>query len=134
MKVKIPMRVSDSWGQGHYGAPRSGRTHNGVDMAAPTGAEVYPVVAGIVTKHGWVSSDSKKAHLRYIEVTDDNEQKHRYMYVEPIAKMGNYVDQQHIIGKVQDLQPTYPGITNHIHYEIKLQDGSYIDPTPFIEV
>ena len=131
IKCILPPRQPDKWGQGHYGAPRGNRLHNGIDMNCPPEAQIFPSVAGTVTKHGWVSSNPKKQHLRYIEITDDNDQRHRYMYVEPIAKVGEYVSPENVIGKAQNLESAYPGITNHIHYEIKLPDDSYIDPTPF---
>lgn len=130
MITRAPERGCDKWGCGHYGAPRGDRTHNGIDLACCAGSEVLAISSGIVTKHGIVYSDPEKSHYRYVQVSSDGLD-YRYFYVEPSVAVGRKVRQGEKIGVVQDLNLIYPGITNHVHFEIK-QEDEYLDPTNFI--
>lgn len=46
------------------------------------------------------------------------------------AQLGDIVAEGDLVGVCQDLTEIYPGITNHIHFEIKNADGDRVDPTP----
>jgi len=77
-------------------------------------------------------SDSKKGHLRYVQVTDDAGKDWRYFYVDPVVSVGDMVDESSVIGTAQDLIAVYgKEMTNHIHVEIK-RGNSFIDPTGLI--
>lgn len=134
MKVTAPLRASDKWGSGWYGAPRGGRAHNGVDVACFKGSIIHSNVSGKVTKIGYPypPSDPKKGHYRYVEVEAADNWKHRTFYIDPLVQVGDYVTKGDKIGKSQGLTDLWPGMTDHVHYEIKvLKDGkwTYIDPT-----
>ena len=121
-------RGTDDHGSGHYGASRGSRTHNGIDYKVPVGADVLSPTDGIVTKIGYPYGDDLS--FRYVEITCDDELKHRIFYVRNdlcIVK-GVKVLEGGIIGTCQDLTNRYPGITPHVHYEVKDQDGNFIDP------
>lgn len=108
----------------------------GIDLAAHAGAIVYPGRAGKVTKLGYPYDDDAdhdgKPDYEYVEVTDAaTGLKFRYFYVEPLVEVGDLVTPDVPIGRVQDLQAKYPGITNHVHFEV--MDGSQkLDPTPYL--
>lgn len=55
------------------------------------------------------------------------------MYVSPASsiKVGSIIKSGSVIGKYQTLVNRYPGITDHVHVEIK-KGGSYIDPVSVI--
>ncbi|MCE2747167.1 MAG: M23 family metallopeptidase [Burkholderiales bacterium] len=57
----------------------------------------------------------------------------KLFYVDPTKGIvGKTVKQGELIGTAQDLTIKYPGITNHIHFEITFK-GNQIDPSRFLE-
>lgn len=126
---QMGIRESDSYGSGHFGASRGGRTHKGVDLICPAGELVGAPVDGVVTKLGYPYA--KHLEYRYVEITN-NGYAFRVFYVLPTVQVGDKVKTGDIIGESQDLQPLYPGITDHIHFEIKGPKGQHIDPTPVV--
>ena len=133
MNVEPPIRGQDVHGEGYYGAPRGSRTHNGVDMACCPDSLIKATRRGKVTKIGYPYNpeDAKKGFLRYVQVTDVDGFDHRYFYVRPKVRVGDEVEVDGVIGKAQDMDQIYPGITPHIHYEVKLF-GSFVDPRRFL--
>ena len=124
-----PKRGTDNWGSGEFGAPRGDRKHRGIDYAALPGSLVLSPVTGTVTKLGYPYSDDLE--FRYVQITSEDGADHRVFYVDPNVKVGDRVFQgRSVIGEAQDLTGRYPGITPHVHYEIKL-NGSYIDPEAY---
>ena len=124
-------RGCDGFGCGHYSAPRGSRDHAGIDYEANAGADVVAVIGGEVTRIGWPYAN---ADYRYIEITTDDGYVVREMYVSPDANLvvGSQVTQGEVIGTVQSLQPRYPGITDHIHVEVR-ENGVVIDPATVID-
>lgn len=133
MNIEPPIRGQDAHGSGEYGAPRGDHTHKGVDLSCCKGSKIHPCRAGEVTKIGYPynPNDAKKGYLRYVQVTDADGFEHRYFYIKPMVKVGDHVDSIDIIGESQGLIEIYPGITDHIHYEVKLY-GSFVDPRRFL--
>lgn len=132
MRATLPIRGLDKHGSGYYGAPRGSRVHNGIDYACPPESEIHPTCPGKVSKHGWAYSDPKKSDYRYVQVTDVQGYNHRYFYIDAAVDLGVYVTEETVIGTAQDLTKIYPGITNHVHYEIK-KEGDYFDPEKFFD-
>ena len=52
MQIIPPIRDTDSWGSGAYGAKRGGRTHRGVDVSAYAGSVVLSDINGKVKRIG----------------------------------------------------------------------------------
>ena len=129
MKASLPIRGSDSHGSGAYLASRGSKKHNGIDFACYEGTKIYPHKYGEVTKLGYPYNNSQ---LRYVQVTDEHGYNLRYFYVKPCVKVGDKVTTDDCVGESQTLQKRYPGITDHIHFEVKF-DKSYADPIQFIE-
>lgn len=133
----VPMKVrgSDAYGSGEFWAPRGDHKHNGIDLVCEKGDLVLSPVAGIVSKHGYPYDPAgPKGHKHYIEITDELGRRHRFFYCEPMLPMDSKVRQGQVIGEAQGLQDIYPPreagpMTDHVHYEIKLRDGSFMDPT-----
>jgi len=132
IKLLARERGVDKHGSGDFNAPRSGgRSHNGVDYSAEVYAGVMSPVVGTVTKHGFPYSDEAKSHFRYVEVTDNQGYRHRLFYVLPCLPVGSVVTDMDVVGTVQHIAKDYPGMKNHIHYEIKRKDNSFVDPNVF---
>ena len=125
----LPPRQPDSWGLGHYGAPRGNRKHRGIDFAAFPGSTLLTPLTGTVTKLGYAYSDDPQ--WRYVEVTNGLGERHRFFYVEPAVGMGQEVYVGKALGTVQDVTERYEDITPHVHYEIINADGEYINPEEF---
>lgn len=125
--AKLKKRGVDDWGSGEFGASRGDRTHNGIDYACEPGTEVCAPVSGVVSKFGYCYRDDLS--FRYVQIADSLGWAHRVFYVEPREdlEIGDRVEHGEIIGKSQKLGDRYPGITEHVHYEIKC-DGVFIDP------
>jgi len=132
MLIIPPVRGTDQHGSGNFGAPRGGRTHKGIDLNCAPGSQLLCPLRGIITKFGYPYGDDLT--YRYVEITNDDDLRFRYFYVEPSPSLSIGDDTHHnmVLGVVQDLTRRYPGISNHIHHEIKDHSGNYIDPTNFI--
>lgn len=128
---KLIIRGIDKFGAGHFGASRDGgkRTHVGVDPITIAGADFLSRVEGTVSKLGYPYKGN--LDYRYVQITAKNGWLWRYHYVAPSVELCLKIKVGDKIGVCQDLQPRYPGITQHVHFEIKV-DGEYIDPTNYL--
>jgi len=107
------------WRQNPFDASR--RTyHSGVDMACPTGTNIYAALEGTVTTAGW--SD---IYGNYVIVTHHSGYKTLYGHMSKIiAKKGQYVTQNTLIGKVGSTgQSTGP----HVHFQV-YKNGKTVNP------
>lgn len=134
MTINAPERGTDKWGRGDYMAPRGFRKHKGVDFACYPGSEIISLTVGHVSKLGYpyAPSDDKKGDLRYVEVTDRQGRMARYFYVDPRVVMGQPIKQGDVLGVSQTLQNIYPGITDHVHFEVKTANG-YANPLEYLD-
>lgn len=132
MKAIIPTtlekRISDKFGEGHFGAPRGDHTHRGIDYCVPPESQILSPVAGEITKQGYPYGDDLS--FRYVQITDKVGKQHRIFYCEPILPIGRTVKEGTVIGFSQDLTERYPGITPHIHYEVMVEE-KYLDPEEY---
>jgi murein DD-endopeptidase MepM/ murein hydrolase activator NlpD len=136
----IKLRGTDCFGSGAYGASRGSRKHNGIDITENDGflivanASVIAYEAGEVTKLGYPynPNDDKKGNYRYVEITS-NGYRLRYFYIGLLVEVGDDIERGQTIGWSQDLECVYPGITQHVHFEIKDPDGKFIDPVAYLK-
>lgn len=126
------IRGQDKFGSGSYGTRRDGgrRSHNGVDYISYAGQSIRAVIGGTITKIGYPYANDMT--FRYVEISNSNYSV-RHMYVLPASyiQKGSIVRSGDVIGSSQSLLLRYPGITDHVHIEIKYK-GGYIDPTSVI--
>lgn len=54
-----------------------------------------------------------------------------YVLPDPSLRAGAPVNRGDRIGTAQDIRPTYPGITNHVHVQVFDRNFGRKDPTPF---
>lgn len=130
IKSTLPKRGVDDWGDGEFQASRGGlKKHKGIDYACYPGTAIQSPVNGLVTKLGYPYADDLS--YRYVQIKTEDEKKHRFFYVEPSVKVGDYVHFGDCIGEAQDIAGRYSTpnkvMKNHIHYEI-LVNGKPINP------
>lgn len=113
-------REHDGYGEGRFGASRDGgaREHAGVDYAAKAGQRVIAPISGYVTKVGFPYGDDER--LRYVEITNPAlNLTARVFYLNPDVEVGQAVRVGKPIGRAATLQDRYPGITDHVHLEVR---------------
>ena len=134
IKGQAPLRGTDKYGSGAYLAPRNGKVHNGIDIAFFPGTGIFSLRQGRVSKIGFPHNihDPVKGHLRYVQITDIRGFEARYFYLNPEVVKGEIVGTVSILGMTQTLQGIYPGITDHIHFEVK-KDGQFVEPVKYLE-
>ena len=130
IKIRPLLRTRDNYGDGCYGASRGEHTHAGEDFAVLSGSEVELLESGTVTKLGYCYGDDLS--YRYVQVSHGNGYVSRYLYVAPGVDLRQRVEAGNVIGVVQDLDKRYPGITPHIHFEVRL-NGKIIPPRQYFD-
>ena len=132
-----PIRASDNWGDGHYGASRGmRRKHKGIDYACYPGTTIKSIKYGQVTKLGFPYDDDEdgdgKPDFDYVEITDPAGNRARYFYVKPCVAAGDMIQSGQDIGVTQELGKKYKGITEHLHLEVIGHDGKHFDPAGYL--
>lgn len=119
----------DGRGCGNFGASRDSgtRTHPGTVYVATRGQDVRAVTGGTISKIGYPYSDDLS--FRYVEINAGNGYVAREFYVEPATGIvrGATVSPGDVIGTNQSLGRRYPGITDHVHVEIRY-NGNLVNP------
>ena len=126
-------RGHDDFGDGQFGARRDGgaREHEGVDYVAKAGQDVAAPISGYVTKIGYAYAGS--SDLKFVEISNPAlGYVARAFYVTPGVEVGQTVRLGEVIGRVESLQKHYPGITNHVHLEVKQPGGERVDAAELI--
>ena len=126
-------RGHDEFGDGQFGARRDGgaREHEGVDYVAAAGQDVAAPISGYVTKIGYAYAGS--SDLKFVEISNPAlGYVARAFYVTPGVEVGQTVRLGEIIGRDQNLQKHYPGITNHVHLEVMQPGGERVNAAQLI--
>ncbi len=126
LRVQTKLRGTDSYGSGRYGASRGTRKHTGIDYAVLEGSTLLSPIAGRVSKLGYPYGDDLS--FRYVQITTEDNFAWRFFYIEPAVRVPLFVKVGDVLGSVQDLDGRYPGITPHIHLEIKNSEGTFENP------
>jgi len=122
------VRADDIFGSGEFGAIRDAgkRRHEGVDYVAAPGAVVHAPIAGEVSRLGYAYNG--QGGYRVVEIVNSaTKMKARVFYVSPSVEVGDVVAAGQEIGTAQDLSTRYPGITNHVHVELRDPQQRVID-------
>ncbi len=115
-----PSSFIDSWG-----APRSGHTHQGVDMMAGQGTPVLAIVSGTITLSDYGSS---AGYWQILSGDDGNS--YWYMHNEQNIVNGGHVEVGRQIATVGGT-----GNANgnpHLHFEFHPGGGSAVNPYPLV--
>lgn len=124
---KSQIRWTDVKGSGYYGAPRKGRTHDGVDYKANPWDLVPSPITWIVRRYSHPYADDLS--YKWVIISNDSEEATLW-YLNPSVQKWDFVNAGDIIGVAQDLTIRYKGITNHIHYRLHV-DGKGVDPSKY---
>ena len=120
----------DSYGRGDFLAERSGlRKHNGVDLSAGVGTDVYAVRTAKVTEARF-----QKGLGNYVELLHPDGYVSIYGHLSEIAvKENQLVRQGQKIGEVGKTgNANYRRIIPHLHFELRRNDTA-LDPMKFLE-
>ncbi len=116
MTSEFGMRKSPITGRWQY--------HRGVDLAAQTGTEIYPLKAGHVRFSGW-----KPGYGNVVIVEHDNRMETVYGHnSKNFVEVGDEVSEDTVIGAVG---ATGHATGPHVHFEVR-ERGRAIDPVPFV--
>lgn len=135
------LRTNDITGGGSFGDPRGSRTHKGVDLLYPVGAQILAPFKLRVTKIGLMYNPVVgKQDMKYTEFTGFgllSVFKVRVGYIDSVPPIyiqkGDVIAKGDIIGIVQNISGYHGApMKNHIHVEVYLL-GKLIDPTSFIK-
>jgi murein DD-endopeptidase MepM/ murein hydrolase activator NlpD len=109
--------------------------HQGIDIAAPLGTEVYAVEAGVLGKQ-YLAATSANAGNGW-SLKGDSGDSYRYYHLSEFAPglaTGSRVTRGQVIGYVGSTGNAY-GVGNyHLHFEIHPGDGVAVDPLPLLPV
>lgn len=133
LKLRNPtggqIRDCDDYGCGKYGASRGGRSHAGIDIEATPGQDVASPADGRLGE-----ARPYRDHLEVpgVRVAMGDGIEVRMFYVQADKSLlGSNVLQTQTMGTAYSLQRLYPGITDHVHLELRV-DGKSVDPTPYV--
>lgn len=121
-------RVKDGYGSGQYGSSRDKgkREHDGIDIVVAAGEEIFSPIKGEIVREAVPYGNDpnyKGIVIKGIEKWKGYEIK--IFYAEGL--FSGMASPSQKIGNAQNIKAKYPGITNHIHLEVRLS-GILIDP------
>ena len=123
------VRGCDKKGCGYYGARRSGRNgkirpHEGVDFVATAGQDILAIASGVIIKVGYPYPNDLS--YRYVAIETKDGHITRQLYIKPAKGIGKgtFVKAGQVIGTYQELGTRYPDITEHVHVDIWIDNGT----------
>ncbi len=122
---------NDTRGDGHFGASRGRRVHNGLDIVTSPGSAVYCPIEGIMKRMAYPYGMSRR-NVKWTGCVVDGVGIYRgyevkIFYMQPFL-MGEFVYPNEIIGKSQAISKKYsPAMTDHLHVEVRYK-GQLVDP------
>jgi murein DD-endopeptidase MepM/ murein hydrolase activator NlpD len=105
---------------------RWGRIHAGIDIAAPVGTPILAAASGVIEYASW--NDGGYGNMIYIRHADGTITRYAHMN-ELYVKEGQTVSQGQTIGAMGS---TGFSTGPHLHFEIRPNGGSAIDPMAFL--
>lgn len=122
---------NDSKGDGHFGASRGRRTHNGLDLIVVPGSAVYCPIEGYMKRVAFPYGAGKR-NKKWLGCAIEGMGLYRgyevkIFYMDPFL-MGEDVYPNDIIGKAQAISKKYSSqMIDHLHVEVRYK-GQLIDP------
>ena len=115
-----PTSFVDSWG-----APRSGHTHQGVDMMGSYGTPLVAIVSGTIT---YAAYDGSGGNMIFLSGDDGNA--YWYMHNQENFVTGGHVSAGQTIASLGDTGNAAG--TPHLHFEYHPGGGSAVNPYPLV--
>ncbi|MCU1399625.1 MAG: peptidase family [Acidimicrobiales bacterium] len=116
----------------NFGDPRSGgRSHEGTDMMATQGQEVYAVVDGTLSHQviNGTADSTLSGNSWHLDATGTSKTYYAFMHLEHFADglaNGSFVHQGQVIGYVGDTGDPGPG-NYHLHFEVHPNGGAAVN-------
>lgn len=120
------VRKNDKWGSGVFGASRGDRPHLGVDVSMRPNSPVFAAIDMEISDVSYPYADTR-AYSGYKFTYHDgpNTYDGRIWYVNhDSALFGKTIRKGEFLGYSQDLDIRYPGIDNHVHYQLRQLEGT----------
>lgn len=134
--ASLDVRQRDSYGSGAYHAARTTgdvqRLHMGLDLVCMPGAVLFAPCDGQITRVGYAYPGDLHYFSVHIQPNGHPEIDFKMLYVACDFTEMEKVERGVKIGRSQDLDLRYSGITQHCHVEI-LVDGQHVDPSLYLE-
>ena len=120
-----------------FGQPRpNGRVHEGIDLMASLGQEVYAVDNGVLTRQTFDGAPNAtlSGNAWYLTMPDKT-----YYFYAHLSKFadglapGSAVTRGQVIGYVGDTGDPGPG-NYHLHFEVHPKGGEAVDPYPLLTI
>ncbi len=105
------------------------RTHDGIDIAADIGTQVFAAASGTVLS---VSDDDLMGVSVVVEHGGGYETTYANMQDCADVAVGDYVTTGQVIGTVGESAMAEANLAPHLHFAVT-KDGHYIDPSKFLE-
>lgn len=128
---------NDSRGDGHFGASRGRRTHNGLDIVVTPGSGVYCPIEGYMKRVAYPYGQGRR-NKKWLGCAIEGTGLYRgyevkIFYMDPFL-LGEYVYPNDIIGKAQAISKKYSSsMIDHLHIEVRYK-GQLIDPATLFNV
>lgn len=122
---------NDTRGDGHFGASRGRRVHNGLDIITTPNSAVYCPIEGIMKRMAYPYGTGRR-NIEWTGCVIDGVGIYRgyevkIFYMQPFL-MGEFVYPNEIIGKAQAISKKYsPAMIDHLHVEVRYK-GQLVDP------
>jgi murein DD-endopeptidase MepM/ murein hydrolase activator NlpD len=122
-----------------FGQPRSGgRVHEGIDLMASLGQEIYAVGNGTLTKKTIAGNPDAtlSGNAWRLQLTDGTATYYFYAHLSAFAtglNQGDTVSKGQLIGYVGDTGDPGPG-NYHLHFEVHPKGGAAVDPYPLLAI
>lgn len=123
---------NDTWGLGHYGAPRAGgRTHRGTDFVCRPGQAVFSPITGTLQRIAYPYADDLR--FQGCAITGEGPDAGyavKMFYMVPDGPIPRAVKAGERIGYCQAISEKYDAqMTDHLHVEVT-HHGVQVDPLP----
>lgn len=128
---------NDTRGDGHFGASRGRRVHNGLDLVVSPGSAVYSPIEGVVVRRAYPYGERGR-NKKWEGIVIDGKGRYegyevKIFYIIPFM-IGHYVEAEDIIGKAQAISKKYsPDMIDHVHVEVRYY-GRLVDPMILFDV
>ena len=120
-----------------FGQPRSGgRTHEGTDIMATLGQEVYAVDNGVLWRQvvNGEANSTLSGNSWYLRLADGTHYFYGHLSAfAPGLKLGDTVTRGQVIGFVGDTGNPGPG-NYHLHFGVFPKGGAAVDPFPLLTI
>ena len=122
-----------------FGQPRSGgRIHEGIDLMASLGQEIYAVSNGTLSKKtlDGAPDATLSGNAWRLQLTDGTGTYYFYAHLSAFAaglNQGDTVIKGQLIGYVGDTGDPGPG-NYHLHFEVHPKGGAAVDPYPLLTI